>query len=288
MPPALWGLLTACGWGGADFVSRFTGGRLGVAVTLAGMMASSLLLLSLAAWHTGVELRFPSEGWPLLLGGACALVMGTLLLYQGMVRGPVSLVAPIVAAYPVWSLAIALLQGVQPSLIQWLAMISVMGGVVAVARLGGQADSAAADAPGGLPLTILISILGSLCFALGLSAAQASSATFGEMQVLLTIRLLGASLSIAALLLVPRLRRPVPWRWWPLLILQGMLDGGAYLALLAGSQSAESATATVVVASAFCVVPVVLAWIFLREHISRGQWVAIAVIVAGVAVLSGA
>ncbi|MEO1192503.1 MAG: DMT family transporter [Pseudomonadota bacterium] len=288
MPPALWGLLTALGWGGADFVSRFTGGKLGVPVTLAGMMASSLFLLSLAAWHTGTVLVFPDEGWALLLGSACCLVLGTLLLYRGIVRGPISLVAPIVAAYPVWSLILAVTLGVQPSWLQWAAMLAVMGGVVAVARLGGGADAHASEAPGGLPVTIAIALAGSLCFALGLSGAQYSAPVFGEMQVLLTIRVLGASLAIGALILVPRLRRPVPLRWWPLLVLQGLLDGGAYLALLAGSETAESATASVVVASAFCVVPVVLAWIVLKERISAGQWLAIAVIVAGVAVLSAA
>ncbi len=286
MPPALWGALTALGWGSADFLSRFTGGRLGVATALAGVMGSSFLLLAAYAWWDGMALVFPGEGWPALLA-TCALIVGaTGLLYLGMVRGPVSLVAPIVAAYPVWSLLIALADGILPGVLEWLAMAAVVVGVVAVARLGASAEAGAEERPGGVSLTILISLLASVGFACGIAAMQAAGPRFGEMQVLLAIRLFGVLATLATLLLLPRLRRPIPWRWWPVLVLQGLLDGSAYLALLAGSRVPDEAPAAVVVASTFCVVPVVFAWIFLSERIRTGQWLAILLIVVGVAVLS--
>lgn len=286
MPPALWGALTALGWGSADFMSRFTGGRLGVLTALAGVMTSSFLLLAAFAWSQGMPLVLPAEGWPALLTACVFIVIGTLLLYLGMVRGPISLVAPIVAAYPVWSLVIALADGIEPSLVQWLAMAAVLAGVVVVARLGGQAEEHAAERPGGIGLTVLIAFAASIGFASGIAAMQAAAPRFGELQVLLTIRLFGVLATVAALFLLPALRRPIPWRWWPVLALQGLLDGGAYLTLLAGSRVAEDAPQAVVVASTFCIVPVILARVFLREHISPGQWVAILVIAAGVATLS--
>ncbi len=78
----------------------------------------------------------------------------------------------------------------------------------------------------------------------------------------------------------------IPLRWWPLLGLQGLLDGGAYLALLAGSEGPGSAV-TVVVASGFGAVTVLLARVFLREAMTWGQWAGIVLVVGGVAVLSG-
>ncbi len=286
MPPALWGSLTALGWGSADFLSRFTGGRLGVLTALAGMMGSSFFLLSLYAWHAGMPLRLPAEGWPALIGAALGIVIGTLLLYWGLVRGPISLVAPIVGAYPVWNIALALFEGISPSLWQWLAMVAVICGVFVVARLGGGADAKAVKAPGGVPATLVIALSSSLSIALGIAAAQSAAPRFGELQMLLAIRLFGTALTLLILMLMPRLRRPVPWRWWPVLGLQGLLDGGAYLALFAGSRSADGAHSALVVASAFCAVTVVLAWAILRERIVAGQWLAISVIVAGVAVLT--
>lgn len=286
MPPALWGALTALGWGTGDFLSRFTGGRLGIATAMAGVMSSSFLLLSAYAWSQGMPLRFPGEGWPALLVSCICIVGATGLLYLGMIRGPISLVAPIVAAYPVWSLLIALAYGVGPTLIQLLAMAAVMAAVVVVARLGSAAEPQAEAQRGGAPFTILVALLSSIGFASGIAALQTAGPLFGEMQVLLSIRLFGVIATLAVLLALPSLRRPIPWRWWPVLLFQGTIDGGAYLALLAGSRMPEHATAAVVVASTFCVVPVLLAWVFLRERIHWGQWLAIGVIVAGVAVLS--
>ncbi|MBC6406321.1 MAG: DMT family transporter [Rhodospirillales bacterium] len=286
MPAALWGAVTALCWGGGDFLSRFTGGRLGVLTAMAGVMSSSFLLLALFVWWSGEALRFPTQGWP-ALGIAClGIVAATGLLYLGMIRGPVSLVAPIVAAYPVWSLLLAVLGGVHPARIQWAAMALVIVGVVAVARLGGTADAAAAERPGGLPLTLVVSFLASLGFAGGIAGLQTAGPHFGELQSLLAIRLFGVVATLAGLAAMPQLRRPIPWRWWPVLLFQGTIDGTAYLALLIGGQTAGDAPVAVVVASTFCVVPVVLGRIFLKEHIGAGQWVAILAIVAGVATLS--
>jgi len=286
MPPALWGSLTAVCWGSADFLSRYTGGRLGVATALAGMMFASLLLLVAYAWQSGMPLLFPAAGWLALLGTCVGIVVGTLLLYWGMVRGPVSLVAPIVAAYPVWSLAIALAEGVTPSFLQWAAMLAVMAGVVVVARLGGDADETAKGRPGGIPATVVIALLGSFAFASGIACMQTAGPLFGELQVLIAIRLFGVVVTGLALVIVPGLYRPVPWRWWPALAVQGLLDGVAYLSLLVGSRDPALAPTAVVAASTFCIVPVVLAWIVLRERIVLAQWLAVLVVVLGVAVLS--
>jgi drug/metabolite transporter (DMT)-like permease len=55
--------------------------------------------------------------------------------------------------------------------------------------------------------------------------------------------------------------------------------------LLAGSQGLR-ATVVVVIASAFSAVTILLARIFLREAVSRTQWLGIAIIIAGVMILS--
>jgi drug/metabolite transporter (DMT)-like permease len=77
----------------------------------------------------------------------------------------------------------------------------------------------------------------------------------------------------------------LPMRWWPLLILQGLLDAGAYLALLAGSHG-ENNEITAVIASAFSAVTVLLAWLILREAMTWRRWSGVALIICGVAVLS--
>ena len=77
----------------------------------------------------------------------------------------------------------------------------------------------------------------------------------------------------------------MPVRWWPFLCLQGMLDAGAYLAFFAGSRGAAPEV-TVVAASAFGVVTVLLARIVLKERIGTLQWLALLLVFGGVGALA--
>lgn len=285
MPAAFWGTVTAIAWGSADFLARFTGGRLGLLTALCGMMGTSCLLLLAYALATGMPWVAPGEEWWSLLGAGFFIVVGTLLLYWGLVRGPISVVAPIVAAYPLFSLAFALLEGLRPDLVQWLAIAGVLLGVVLVARYGGEADPQAQQQPGGLPATVAMAVGAAFTFALGIWFLQRSQPIYGELQSLIAVRVFGAFATLLLLFLLPGHRRAVPWRWWPVLALQGLLDGGAYLALQIGSRGPD-ATIAVVVASTFCVVPVLLARIVLREAVVLPQWAGIALVVASVAALS--
>jgi drug/metabolite transporter (DMT)-like permease len=285
MPAAFWGAVTAISWGSADFLARFTGGRLGLLTALCGMMGASCLLLLAYALASGMAWVAPAEDWWSPLGAGLFLVVGTLLLYWGLVRGPVSVVAPIVAAYPVFSLSFALIEGLRPDLVQWLAMAGVLLGVVAVARYGREADAAAQQRPGGLGATVAMALASAFTVALGIWFLQRSQPIYGELQSLIVVRVFGALSTLLLLLMLPGQRRPVPWRWWPVLALQGLLDGGAYLALQLGSRGPD-ATIAVVVASTFCVVPVLLARLVLHEAIALPQWAGIVLVVASVAVLS--
>lgn len=285
MPAAFWGAVTAISWGSADFLARFTGRRLGLLTALGGMMGTSCLLLVAYALASGMAWVAPGEEWWSPLGAGLFIVVGTLLLYWGLVRGPVSVVAPIVAAYPLFSLTFALIEGVRPDLLQWLAMAGVMLGVVLVARYGRDADAHAQQQPGGLSATLAMALGSAFGFALGIWFLQRSQPIYGELQSLIAVRVFGAFATLLLLFLLPGHRRPVPWRWWPLLALQGLLDGGAYLALQVGSRGPDAAIA-VVVASTFCVVPVLLARLVLREAVTLPQWGGIALVVASVATLS--
>ena len=77
----------------------------------------------------------------------------------------------------------------------------------------------------------------------------------------------------------------MPLRWLPVLLVQGLLDGGAYLALVHGGYDLEG-TLTIVVASSFSAITVILARLILKEAMTLFQWGGIALIVGGVIALS--
>ncbi len=90
---------------------------------------------------------------------------------------------------------------------------------------------------------------------------------------------------IALILLVQGVRPRVPAEWLPFVSLQAGLDAAGYFTLLAGAKSAAPHI-TLVVASGFSVVTVLLARIVINELVSKTQWAAIGLIAAGTALLT--
>ncbi len=285
MNPALWGLATALGWGSADFIARFTGRALGHQTALLGMLGISAVIFGLIFWHSPVPFVRDPSGWWLILLTGLGIMTATLLLYWGLVRGPVTVVAPIAGSYPALNVALAVALGARPGALDWAAMAAVMAGVIVVARAARSFEDPAGTTRADLRFTIGLALGAALTFSVTIALAQQASHLYGELQTVALSR--WVSFLACVLLFLARRQAPrVPLRWWPWIGLQGLLDGGAYVALLAGSQG-PGAEIAVVVGSGFGAVTVLLARLVLREAMTWAQWTGIAAIVAGVAVLSG-
>ncbi len=286
MNPALWGLMTALTWGSADFIARFTGRALGHRTALLGMLGVSAVILSLIVWLGGLPLVRDRSGWWLVALTGLGMMVATLLLYRGLARGPVTVVAPIAGSYPALNVALAVALGVRPAALDWAAMLTVMAGVIVVARAARSFEDTDGYTRAQLRTTVGLALGAALAFAATIEIAQQASVIYGEVQTIALARWVSL-LACAALFLWRREVPIVPLRWWPWIALQGLLDAAAYVALLAGSQG-PGAEIAVVVGSGFGAVTVLLARLILREAMTRAQWGGIAAIVAGVAVLSRA
>jgi drug/metabolite transporter (DMT)-like permease len=285
MTAALGGVIAAVAWGSADFIARFTGGALGHVNALFGMLVASAVVLAGVVLVAGLPIADLGAGWWLLLLTGAGLTLATLLLYQGLVRGPVTIVAPIAGTFPAFNILLALALGLRPSALEWAAMAAVMVGVFVVARSARHFEARGAFTRAHLRVTVLIALASSFAFAVTVAAGQEAGAIYGEVQAVF----LGRWISLACCTVLIAVRREVPRipkRWWPLLGAQGVLDGSALLALVAGSQDATSAV-TAVLASTFSAVTVLLARLVLRESMSWAQWLGIGMILSGVATLSG-
>jgi len=284
MTPGLWGGLCALSWGTSDFIARFSGRALGHSAVLFGMLLTGSVLLSLWVWLSGAPLQWADQGlWPIGASGV-SIMVATLWLYQGLVRGPVSIVAPIVGSYPALIVVFAVVSGTEPSPVEWTAMAATLVGIVLVARSADRFATAGTGSRRQLRGTVSIALASSAAFAVGVFAAQTAVPSYGELQTTWLSRLV--SLAALAILLTLRGQRPsIAPRWWPAVGCQGALDSGGYVLLYAGSHGAGGAIAAVA-ASAFGAVTTLLAWIFLREAIRPVQWLGIALIFVGVGVLS--
>ena len=284
MNPAVWGGLCALGLGGADFVARYTSRAFGAANALLGMLAVGAVVLTAWVWIADPPFVWTASGlWLLAVNGVATTVM-TLLLYKALARGPVSIVAPIVASHPVLVVALAVALGSRPSALQWVAMAATLIGVLVVAACARQFEAPGVVSRRDLRVTVSIAVAAAVAYAVLVSAGQAAVPIYGEVQTLWLGRLV--SLGSIALLFVARRDRPnLPWRWWPVLLGQGLLDAAGYLFLFAGSHGSNPEIAAVA-GSTFGAVTTLLARFVLREAIGALQWGGVVLVFAGVAVLA--
>lgn len=283
MTPGLWGTGTALCWGTADFVARFSGRAVGHHSSLLGMLSVGAVLLT--AW---MFIEQPAVTWSweavlLVLFAGVSLMAATLWLYQGVARGPISIVEPIVCSYPILTVLLTVIDGHIPTLIQFLFMAITMSGVIIVARSTGSHIDGGHDA-GLLRGTILISIVSAIAFGVGVYLSQRALPMLSDLPTLWSSRLVSLA-ALIILMLAARERPALPMRWWPALASQGLLDTGGYAALYQAAYGEGSGIAAVV-ASSYGALSTLLAWIVLRERVHAVQWAGIALVFGGVAGLS--
>lgn len=300
MSPAVLGLIAAFGWGTADFIARFTGRALGIRRGLFAMLlvgTSAVILTWLARGGMPGDLAFGSAPFFIAIGTGFGFLIATLLFYRALVDGPVTVAAPIVGAYPVFNLAIAVFEGHVPTAGQWIAIAIVLGGAVLVSRAevgDGTSDEASERDPGvntgnGPPpasvvrRTILLSAAAGFLFAVTAWAGQGAAAAIGELSATVVGRVT-ALFVMLAVVLVMREPMSIPAKWWPVAGAQGVLDAAAFLAIVA-AHGPEGKIA-VVVSAGFSAVTVILARTFLKEAMTLGQWLGVAAIIGGAAYLS--
>ena len=287
----LWGAGAAISWGFADFIARFTGRWIGVAASFLAVSVLGLGALLIFMWLRGDTMLWHNpdalhlSGLALLIGAGATAALATILLYEALTKGPVSLSSPVVSSYPAFAVPISIALGASPRWWHWLAMLVTLAGIWLVALVvystgswRAQYDSAV------IRRTIYLSLGGALCFALTLISAGEAIKIYGPWQSMVGVRITGALIFI----LWFTLRRDVPRfrpRLWPILIALSLLDTMGYLCIYIGFGYVNGEFA-IVASSAYAVVAVVLARVFLKEPVNLKQWGGVVLVVGGIALLS--
>lgn len=285
MSSVLLGLVAALSWGVNDFLARFPSRAVGPIPTVLVVTFAGLLVLTIWLLLSGESIRI---SWPQLWLPAASgifFTLSTLSLFAAFALGPLSLVAPIAGSYPALAMVFAVAQGARPSLLQWLAVATVLAGVMLVSRSGETYEQSGYIPPGKLKTIVALSLCANLGSAVAPTSGQAAAVELGEIAAVWLARMFGL-ITIGAIYLMHRPRAKLPSRWLPLLGLMGGLDAGALAAILAAGNLPDPAFATVA-SSAFSAVTVILARAILKEPISPVQLVGMILIFGGVAGLAG-
>jgi drug/metabolite transporter (DMT)-like permease len=288
----LLGLATALSWGIADFCARFATRSVGTFRTMLYMQLTGFLLLTVAMHWLGWGQFVADSGprvWAWGIGAGLLNTLGTLALYRSFEIGKMSIVAPISAGYPALTMMLSAITGERLTVTRFAGVALIIGGVVMVAH-GEQAPGDAHPLDEPRPAEKY----------LGVGWAVLSAVAFGVMFWLLGTRAvpqLGAAPSVwlirltsvlATALVMLSARQPmkVPGlganRW---IVGIGVLDTGAYILNNMGMLR-EQVSVVSVLASLYGAVTVGLAALFLKENVARLQWLGIAAIFGGIALIS--
>jgi len=292
----LLGLTAALNWGVADFMARFATRRTGSLRALLFMQVVGVTGLTVIMASTGHWSRFfPTFQlriwlWIMLAGILSALA--SLALYRSFEVGVLALVSPIAASYPALTVALSILSGERLTRAHALGIASALVGVV-IAALALPSQTAA-EAQHATPehhrRHLLRGVPWALAAALGFGVNYwvlgfRVMPVFGGFASVWVIRLV--TLIVLAALLPPlgeSFAIPRGSTAW-LIFLIGVTDTAGFVANNFAFKQEQIAIVTVL-ASLYGVVTLFLAAAFLRERLGRRQWLGIALIFLGVALVS--
>lgn len=274
------GLVAALCWGLHDIFVRQISQRTPLMASLLTVLISgSVLQAGLMVFTTGLEpISLFSAAYAAAAG--VAFLVASLGLYGAFQRGPVRLVAPIIASYPILSVAWAALSGTPISLLQWLAILAIVAGVSLVAILSNDDDATAH--PRGR--TIAYALIAAVGFAATFAIGQVATGMGPDLSVILITRLTAVIL-LAGVMRIKGLALGPGRAAMPTLIAMGCLDGVALIAVLSAGGLPDAQYAAVA-ASIFGLLTIVLAWAFLKERMSAAQWLGCLVAFCGIGYLA--
>jgi drug/metabolite transporter (DMT)-like permease len=273
------GLCAALAWGIHDICVRYVSQRGGILPALATVLViGTIVLVPVALIAGGWQDMTPRAYGFSALSGMC-YIFGCIGLYKSFSIGPVRLVAPIMGAYPVLSIAWSALQGQVVPIDQWLAVGAVVAGVAIVSTLTDQQDRAGTQRE-----AISWAILGAVGFATTFAIGHLATQAGAELPVILTTRVVTAA--GVALILLWHSGNTVPDRAsWPMLGLMAVLDAFA-LGIVIASGSLDRPEFAAVAASTFGMVTIILAWGFLKENMTLPQWGGVVLTFSAIAYLA--
>lgn len=278
------GVFAALCWSLHDLVARSLAVRIGpFCMAALVMVAGGLLITGIVLWR-GTVWTAPVTGLVqgLMLGFAYGFGVGG--LFKAFSLGPISLVGPMTAGYPVLVVLWGVASGLRPPPLHWVAVAATVAGAIIVARSGGKDGGINAVEPGKLPTLMFFCGLSALGYALAIILGQTAAPAVGEIEVTWLSRAT-ALVTIIPFMLRETVPRALSRRHWLGVLVMAGLDVAGLIAVNAAGHLPGKEFAAVGI-SAYGAIAVVLAMIVLKERVSAGQWLGIALIVGGVATLS--
>jgi drug/metabolite transporter (DMT)-like permease len=283
------GVATAVAWGSSDFLARFSARSVGSARALLGMQSWGLLFITiLMVFSRDWGHLFDGSGWQPWAWGILAGAITTsamLALYRAFEIGKLSLVGPVSASYPALTVILSLLSGERLSLHRAVGIVAALLGVILVAageKTSTDAGAEKSKVTAGLAWAIAAAFGFAIVFwLLGIRVIPRA----GPVATVWLIRITGLLITLTVVLVRKIPLRIKSKRTRAQLYTMGFFDTGAFAFSNLGMRVEQTAIVTVL-GSLYGAVTVAFAAIFLKERIAPLQWLGIASIFLGVALIN--
>ena len=273
---ALLALASSLTWGVADFMGGLAARRAGpVHVLAVSYPAGAVVVTCFALFLIPGEISTGVLVWGTVAGGIGALGIG--LLYLALLHGPMGIVSPVTAvlagAVPVF---VGLARGESLSALAIFGILCAGVAVVLVSRETGEQAKVTMS-------TIGLAVASGVAIGLYLTAIGSAPADSGVWAA--TLGRWVSTLILLTVLVVfarPFVRQGFPWL---LVIVSGILDALANGVFQLAAQRGQLSVVAVI-GSLYPVATVILAWLIIKERLSKIQLVGVALALFAAATLS--
>ncbi|MBL4733449.1 MAG: EamA family transporter [Rhizobiaceae bacterium] len=282
MGSLLLGLIAALAWGIHDICVRYVTRHTAIFTALFTVLVTGFVFQTIAMVFQGSFEKIPTTAAILAgIAGIC-FTFASIGLYKAFLIGPVRLVAPIIAAYPIVSVGWSVISGNPVSGLQWIAVFAIIIGVSVVATLADLSENK--EQVEKRFSTILWSLFSGFGFAVTFVFGQAASDAGPDMPVILLTRA-SAIIVLVAVMLVLKAPFKAERNQLPILSCMGLLDATALVCVLSagGLPNPEFAP---VAASMFGMITILIAWVVLKEKMTIAQWGGVILAFAGIGYLA--
>jgi uncharacterized membrane protein len=265
----LFGLGAALSWGSGDFTGGLASRKTGAyrAVFYSEVIGVFLLLIILGVSGEA----FPNlRIWFIAMLAGAIGTLGLMLLYQAMTLGLMSISAPVSALL---AALIPVLFGSFKEGLPDALTFTGFGFALAAVWLVSQSEGGVKDVLAHLS-DLKMPLLAGIGFGLYFILMHDATSTGATVWPMLASRT-GGTILIAVYMLISRTSwKVVDTSAWIFLILNGIFDIGGNVFFILAGQSGRLDVASVL-SSLFSGVTVMLAWIFLKERLTRNQWIGV-------------
>ena len=265
----LYGIASALSWGAGDFAGGLSSRKVGAYRAVFYADFFGLFVLFAAFLIFPETLPAMRVMWASAIGGMLGSI-GLLVLYYSLIKGQMSIAAPVSALFAALLPVIvgSITEGL-PSLLQLIGFVLALTAVSLISQ-GGGGEGFHISHLSDLRLPILAGVGFGCYFIFMHNATQNNSATLWPM----IVSRVAGTLLLLGFVLARREQLSVPRAAWKVVLINATLDlCGNFFYILASKAGRLDIAA--VLSSLYPGATVVLAWLLLKDHIARWQVVGI-------------